>query len=240
MQRSVNRRAAGRALASIAGLSLALTALIGFAHTTRGRPLLAWLGGGHAKSGGCPFGYDVARTPEQKEAARRGFAAVHAGEGRAAARPALGFALDRTTRADVAAWASTHGVSCKAPRSGPDLDCAGVPDAALPEPYRGAPIVSLWLTFDGGDRLVAAVAVREAPGAAPVSATFGAVVAEVDRLAGAHATREGDASPAALASGLLREASAEQRFHDYYAVIRAANLGNRFALTEEYRSLPEG
>ena len=85
-----------------------------------------------------------------------------------------------------------------------------------------------------------AVVVREAPRAEAVSAAFEAIAGEIDRAAGPRTAEGGDPSPAGLAAGLLRQASAEYRFHDYYAVLRATNMGDRFALTEEYRALPDG
>ena len=42
-----------------------------------------------------------------------------------------------------------------------------------------------------------------------------------------------------ISGGSLKQASAEYRFRDYYALARATNMGQGFALTEEYRSLPE-
>ena len=47
----------------------------------------------------------------------------------------------------------------------------------------------------------------------------------------------GDSAPSSLAAGLLRQASAEFRFSDYYAIARVTNMGDGFMLTEEYRSL---
>ena len=40
-----------------------------------------------------------------------------------------------------------------------------------------------------------------------------------------------------ITSGLLRQASAEYRFRDYYAIARATNLGDEYVLTEEYHAL---
>jgi hypothetical protein len=227
-----------KALAGAAGLALAFTAAVGVAHTRAGRPLLAWMGGGHAK-GGCPFGYDAARTPEERAAALRQFATTHAGEARAAARPALGFTLDVTTRADVLAWAAARGVACRAPRSGPDLTCDDVPAEALPDARAGARLAGLWMTFGPRDELVSVTAVRRHPSAETIAAAFGDVTATVAREAGPPVSTEGDASAARLAAAPLRQASAEYRFRDYYALARATNMGSAFALTEEYRSLPE-
>ena len=131
------RRFVKRALAAVVGLLVVFTVVVGFAHTRAGRPLLAFMAFGKAKGGACPLGYDVAQTPAQKESSRRAFAASHGAAERAAARPALGFDLDRTTRADVRAWASAHGIACKEGRTGPDLDCAGRPRTP-PSPRRSA------------------------------------------------------------------------------------------------------
>ena len=48
-----------------------------------------------------------------------------------------------------------------------------------------------------------------------------------------------DSDPRVLTQGALRQASAEFRFRDYYALARATNLGQSFVLTEEYRALPD-
>ncbi|MEI2746759.1 MAG: hypothetical protein V9G22_15735 [Ottowia sp.] len=239
MPRFVLPRAAKRAVLATAGLALAFTAVMGFAHTKPGRPLLVWMKIKGAAPGGCPLGYNVAQTPAQREAARRRFASSHAGEFRALLRPALGFSLDETTRDDVQTWANEHGVSCKKPRSGPDLDCSDVPSRALPEPYRGVPIGSLWMTFGDKGTLTSVIAVRRDASAEAISATFVALTAEVDKEAGAKRSSEGNPSAAALSSAPLKQASAEYRFRDYYALARATNMGQGFALTEEYRSLPE-
>ena len=224
---------------SVLGLALAFTAFMGFAHTRAGRPLLALMGhGAHGPSaGGCPLGFDRAATPAQRATARARFAADHRGEGRATARPALGFRLDETTRADVTAWAASHGVTCKKPRSGADVDCADLPEALLPDASRGAGVRSLWLTFGADDTLVSVVAVRRDASAGVISAAFRAVTGDLASEAGPAATVEGDPSAARLSSGLLQQASAEYRFRDYYALARATNMGDGFVLTEEYRSL---
>ena len=231
-------RAAKISIGSVLGLAMALFALVGFAHTKAGRPLLAMMGRHGGAKVGCPLGYDVAATPQQKEAARERFASAHRGEGLATARPALGFSLDVTTRADVMAWASANGVACQKPRAGADLDCAGVPDAALPEEFRGVGVQSLWLDFGAKDTLISVTAIRRDASAALISATFGAVTLDLAKEAGPAASAEGDGSAARLSSGLLQQASAEYRFRNYYALTRATNMGDAFVLTEEYRSLP--
>jgi len=240
-----------RALKITAVSSLALgtlfTAVVGFAHTPPGRPLLAvmgrWMGSSMtAKAGGkCPLGYDVKASPAEKEATRRQFAAVHAGTERAHARPALGFELDKTTRAEITNWATTHDVKCVVPKAGSDLDCSDVPAEALPSGEPGMGFHSLWFTFGAGDALTSAIGVRRDARVEEISSTFKRVTDEVSKAAGPPTLVQGDPSPATLSSGALYQASAEYRFRDYFVITRATNMGRAqgFVITEEYRSLPD-
>jgi hypothetical protein len=228
-------------------LGSAFTAIVGFAHTAPGKPLLAVMGRAMgmptaARAGGkCPLGYDVKATPDQKEAARRQFASSHAGTDRAQARPALGFVLDKTTRADITNWATAHDIRCTVPKSGSDLDCSDVPAEALPDGETGIGLHILWFTFGLGDTLTSAIGVRRDASVETVSSTFRRVTDEVSREAGPPATTVGDPSPGMLSSGALYQASAEYRFRNYFALTRATNMGPRqgFVITEEYRSLPD-
>ncbi len=127
------RRMLRRVVQGTVALLVLGTAVIGFAHTKPGRPILKLLGMGKS-AGGCPFGYDKPATAEARDKARLHFAKVHRGATRAADRPALGFALDTTSRADVVAWSAAHGVAC-APGKTADLACSEVA-AAAPLPGR--------------------------------------------------------------------------------------------------------
>lgn len=232
-------RAAVKALAVLGSVLVALTALVGFAHTRAGRPLLAAMGAVLGKGGPrCPLGYDQGATPEQKEARRARFAATHRGVERARLRPALGFTLDGTTRDDVVAWARRHALTCSPGRSAAaDLSCADVPPSALPDGTVGVANTTLWFSFGPGDRLVSVLRVAEAPTAPPVESAFAATVDALEREVGATTTRSGDVDE--IVRGALYQASAEVRCRDYYAVARATNVGHGFALTEEFRSLPD-
>jgi hypothetical protein len=235
-----------RVLLGVVGLGVAFTAVVGVAHTRPGRPLLGIIGpmlgmgpAQGARKGGCPFGFDVAASPAQREASRTQFAATHHGDWPALSRPALGFTFDRTTRSDVMSWAAEHHVQCTKPKSGVDLNCAHVPDSLLPPSWQGAPVTNLWMNFGEGDRLISLVALRSTRSAETIGETFGKVSAAMTAEAGPPVKVDGDASPAGLSAGLLRQASVEYRFRDYYAVARATNMGHDgFLLTEEYRSLP--
>jgi hypothetical protein len=233
-------------LVVVSGVTAAavFTGVMGFAHTHAGkpllvamRPLMSLLAG---KNAACPFGYDKKATPEEKEAARVAFSATHHGDELARARPALGFALDATTPADVMAWAKGHGVDCKEKAGGvtqSDIECRSVPDSVLPESARGASVSSLWLTFGGRSTLTKVVAVRRDPSPEAISKAFATVTGDVTREAGTATATEGQGSVAELSLGLLHESTAEYRFQNYYVMTRAANMGSAYVMTEEYRSL---
>ena len=243
MTMTARNRQLARVLGGLGGFVVVATALIGLAHTKVGRPLRPLLvlieRVVPASTARCPLGYDVKATPEAREVGRRQFARAHAGPRAAGARPALGFSLDVTSRSDVQVWAAAHSIRCTPPRAGADLECTNVPASALPAEFGGVGLQSLWLNFGVGDRLVAVRAIGNAPDVAPVSDAFVALTATMRRRVGQPAKEQGEATAASLAAGALKQASAEYRFKDYYAIARATNLGPKgFALTEEYRSLP--
>ena len=234
-----------RAALALALVALLGTGVIGFAHTAPGRPLLALIGPalGMAKAApgpqGCPFGFDRAASPAERDARRLRFAALHRGEAVARARPALGFTLGQTTRTEVLAWAKSHRLLCTTPRSGDGLECQQVPLAFLPTPGEsGALLQGLWLGFGEGERLESVVALRKEPRPEPVSAAFAALARSLAEQAGPPSLQQGDGSAQGLAAGLLAQSSAEYRFRDYYALARVTNLGDGYLLTSEYRALP--
>jgi hypothetical protein len=233
------RVAVPRASRAGALLGAALVALIALAHTRAARPVLRWAARALGPAASCPLGYDRAATPEQKEAARARFARAHGGSTTPAARPALGFDLGRARRADVLAWASHGGLSCKAGRGMFDIACDDVPDSDLPEADRGAGAQALWFVFGADERLITVTAVAHSDRPEPIGAAFRSVSSRLTRDAGPPAATAGDPAPAALASGPLYQASVEYRFRGYYAVARATNVGAGYALTQEYRALPD-
>ena len=229
-----------RALARVMAIGMGATALVagavGLAHTSAGRPLLGAVT--RMAHGGCPFGYDKPMSPAQRERASSTFAASHRGEHSAASRPALGFELDVTTRAEVVARLGKQGIACTASKGLSDLTCNGVPSAALAGATAPAPARDLWFTFGTKQQLLSVIAVSRDVQAEPVSHAFVATRDALDRDAGAVSQVHGNADPQALSAGALHQASAEFRFTDYYALARVTNLGKGFMLTEEYRSLP--
>ena len=227
------------ALGFVFGLGVLFTGVMGFAHTRPGQPLLRLLGRVYSpSSASCPLGYDKQATPEQKDAARKRFADAHPGATVAAGRPALGFVFDKTTREDVLAWSKANHVECTAPGTGNDLECKRVPSGLLPQGFGGVGLSSLWLNFGGDNTLTSLTTVRRDSSAERISSAFRDVNDSLAHAAGAAAKVTGNAEPAELSLGLLRQASAEYEFRNYYAAARATNMGDAFLMTEEYRSLP--
>ncbi len=230
-----------------AGLGLAFVALMGVAHTKPGRPLLALLfgapgAGAAGRAGGCPLGFDQGGgDPARREAGRLRRAEGLRGEGKASGRPALGFALDATTRAEIEAWAAKAGVSCvepAAPLFGADLDCSNVASGRLHRDASALDARSLWFQFDEAGLLVGVRAARYTPDPGAAAAALGAGVERLGREAGAPARRRGEPSAEYLAAGLLRQARVEFAFQDYFAAATATKLGqNEYVVVDEYRSL---
>ncbi len=181
---------------------------------------------GHHGTGVCPFGYGGA-SPAAKRVAR-----VAVADGRL--RPALGFALDRTTAGDVAAWADANHVACKAQHGGTVLECTDVPPSAVPGSLA---VTAAWLRFAGDGTLASVTTTRRDRDVGAVSGAFAALAAEVTHSAGAPAIATGSAKPDVLSHGTLRQAMVEYKLADYHAVLRATNMGDGYVLTEEYATL---
>jgi hypothetical protein len=119
-------------------------ALVGVLHMPFARGLLM-------QAGGCPMA--TAASPEQIDQAHQAALAKVRGTERAPARPAFGFALEKTTRDDVTTWASHQNLSCETDR-GKVLRCNAVPAAAVGVPAVQGPITTLSFAFNAKDILV--------------------------------------------------------------------------------------
>jgi hypothetical protein len=214
---------------------LILTAAIGLLHTPWARPLLA-------RIGGCP----VSRvSAAQADALRlRGLARTLTGSRPAPLRPALGFALDRTTAADVTRWAATARVACRPKHIGLlTLHCAGVPRAALPTRDRPAGAVTaelpatiedLAFTFSPTGRLVSVDAFTRSVPAGEARAAYAAATADLGAALGAPTDEAGGAAPESLA--LFAGARRRYRFSDYAAILSLSRLPSGLAVREQYLS----
>lgn len=188
------------------------TGLIGFAHTSAGKPLLRYL------TGSCPIGEPL--EDAQLDAARLTAVAPLRGATPAAARPALVFELDRSTQADVVAWAAQHGVACHEERMG--LRCVDVPAGAAD----AAPFDEVLVRFDQSGRLVSIVASFSTQDVEAAVQRWTALSARVEQQAGAATARRGEATPTWLRKNTLGQAAASFHYADYLADITATNLGH--------------
>ena len=190
-------------------------------HLAPVRAMLGWkpLGANGSRSAFCPLGYGA--QPERTATAPIVIPTTP--------RPALGFVLDVTTRAQVTAWAEEHDIECTARRGA--LECANVPAGAV----GGASLAltSVWFRFDR-DTLVGIQTVRRSPVVADVVAAFGAVETAMTKVVGDPSRREGVAVADSLSRGALRQAMVEYSAPSYRAVVRATNMGDGYVLTESY------
>jgi hypothetical protein len=163
------------------------------------------------------------------------------GETRAGARPALIFALDRSTRDDVAAWAGAHHVRCNDELARTAMRCVDV-DPRSVGGTAGSSIDDLFFRFDPRGVLVAVDAMHA--GASPDDALR--QVADVEaRLArdlgtAASGTVHGERSATYVGGAAMSQVSIEYRFRDYAADVSATNFGSRgIIVREQYRAIPD-
>lgn len=206
-----------------AGSLVGFTAIAGAMHIPSVQHAMGWVDASGEPV--CPFGHGAAgpRAPR----------VVDTSLPPAGSRPALGFALDTTTRADLDVWAADHGVTCTAkPRDPNVVSCAAVPAAALGS---NLDATTAWFEFGAAGTLASIKTTRRADTSAPVTSEYRATTAVVSAHAGTP-TRVDDAHLAILDRGAFHQAVAEYKFRDYRAVIRATNMGDGFLLTEQYAS----
>jgi hypothetical protein len=212
-----------------AGALAAAVAIIGLLHTPLARPLLMRLGG-------CPMA-GARMTPKEMDAARRIAVSGNRGARSAPEKPALGFALNSTTLAEVHAWAARERVACEEERPG-FVTCKNVEPNAVGRPAREGAIDELDLGFDVHGRMVNVTALRGhlSSGAAAASARdiqtwLGGHLGPADKTNGAF-----DASRLAGA-GAESLASVQYRFSDYFADVMAMTLpGAGPSVREHYMS----
>ncbi len=243
---------------------VALTGLIGFAHTPRGRALRPLLfavnrvapGANRAAvaavaavapatpgatDGSCPLGYDKGMSLADVEAQRMRQVASNRGSAPAPAKPALGFSLGTSVRADVQRWASDHHVTCTTPRGPVQIVCTKVAPEALPASFAGLPIAEVFFQFDPADRLVAVGTARSTMDAALAVRISEAVDRELAGQLGTTGKVLGERDAAFLQGATLRHIRTEYRFVDYYASTSVMNMGGgRLSLSERFELLTTG
>lgn len=209
-------------------LTVLFVAVMGFAHTPWGRPILGWFSG----VPGCPLGFDDA-DPVQTEVFRTNILRKNtAGAAPSRATPALAFDLGRSTRADVETWAKSLGLACESKRQGSVLNCpnASAADTASP------PIDELHLQFDPQGTLVAVNVFRKETKGPSAVAFMTERVSGLQQQVGPPTKADGKLDASWLDGGAFHVARQEFRYKDYLAVVSATNMGARgVRLREEYQ-----
>ncbi|MDQ3366120.1 MAG: hypothetical protein M3680_11905 [Myxococcota bacterium] len=178
-------------------------------------------------TGACPFGDGAARVASDAPTVPRSGPVART-------RPALGFTLGTTTRAQLASWATQHAVTCTPRRGGTLIECGDVPAALLADHGAALGGTTAWFELDDRGVLTTVKMLRRATGADPIARAFAATELALTTRAGAPAITDGSAAPEVLASGAFRQATRDYRFADYRALVRATNLGDGYVLTESY------
>jgi hypothetical protein len=211
-----------------AGIAVAAGALlVAVGHAPVARPLVARLARATGLTrAGCPLGAHV--EPAKLEAERARATAALAGDAPAASRPALGFALGRSTKDEVRASMEARGARCDEELAGLAVRCheGDTGDA--------------FFRFDTRGALSAVDAMRETADADEAATWMRDVAARLSREAGPPASQPPDAVGAYLRGGALRRASYTYRFRDYAADVSAVSMGGpRVVLREQYRAIAD-
>jgi hypothetical protein len=222
----VGRRVKRAVLGTGATLTL-LTALIGFAHTPAGRPMLQWIAG----RAGCPVGGPI--EPEARDAAILEARQVFKGDLPAASHEALVFTLGETTSETVRAWAADQGIAC-VDEEPARVRCKDVPGAALGVEM---PVADLLVSFDAKDRLQG-IDVHTGTLAADEAARLVGVRTEsIAKQAGPATSTAGVATGEWLSSGPLRQVSASFHYADRRAELTATNFGEGRVVLREFHQI---
>jgi hypothetical protein len=218
-----------RTLAKVAGGLGGATLLIGAMHMPFARGLLM-------RVGGCPLA-GAKMTPAQMDTARHLAMAANHATTEARARPALGFALDATTLADVHTWAARTQADCDDVREG-IVKCEHVAPKALGLAAVEGTIDELTLGFDARGHLVNVTTLRA--GLRPDEAACSAqgIVSSLYGSLGVATESAGDFAATHLAqAGAASLATRSYRYRDYVADVTAMNFpATGLALREHYMS----
>ena len=211
---------------AVAGINI--TALVGVLHMPFAAPLLRALPGAV-----CPL---TKGSPEQIDRAHEiGAESIRRSAMKAAPiRPALGFELDRSTKADLDAWAAKHGVTCKNISGNETLQrCSDVPPEAVGHDPSLGRLEEVTFEFRATGTLTTVQTMRRSLTNDQAAATARWLE---DRLAGQlgpPSTSGGEATAAHLGHGLMSTFVAEHSFTDYRASVAATNLAPTGVMVRE-------
>jgi hypothetical protein len=212
------------ALALFAVISLAI-GVIGWLHTATGRVAYARVFGAS-----CPVGRASAQDVER---GRVHVARAVRGTTRAAERPALGFVLDRTTRAEVDQWASRNGVECRERRERTLLLCGVTSASAVGREGPSFDEVTFAFT-PGALRLVNLTAVRYRLSPDEAVRHVTTLEARMRASVGAPSRRAGELDAQHLGSGPYATSAIYYAFSDYVADVTATNIPTQGVLVREH------
>ncbi|MGH7271535.1 MAG: hypothetical protein ACREJ3_13985, partial [Polyangiaceae bacterium] len=183
--------------------------------------------------GGCPMA-GAHMTAKEMEHARHMGLADHRGTVAAPSRPALGFALDATTLADVHAWADRAGVDCKDKHPGLVV-CAGVnPGTMGLDPAEGT-IDELALGFNTRGLLVNETTFRSHLSPQVAASAARDIVSSLVAKLGPAKESAGAFDAARLSSPSATSISTvSYLYRDYVAEVSAMNLPNSGPLIREH------
>lgn len=216
-----------------AAATTVLTAAVGVLHFPFAAPVLRMI----FPASVCPV---TKGTPAQIDRAHAlGAAAIrNAAVSPAAARPALGFELDKTRKSDLDAWASRYGISCGSIAGNENLQrCTAVPAAAVNQANDLASLEEVTFEFQSTGELVNVQTLRRR--LTPTQAADAVARLERDAAAalGQPSTLAGEPTAAHLARGFLATYVAVHTFTDYRATVSATNLAETgIMVREEYLS----
>jgi hypothetical protein len=210
------RVARARRWAWLGGGTLALFGVVAWLHTPMARPLLMRLGG-------CPMA-GARMTVAQMETARRLSVAHGRGTTNAPSRPALGFALDATTLAEVHAWAAREHLDCEDARAG-FITCKNVAPLAVGRSAGEGPLDELDLGFDAREHLVNVTTLRAHMSPAVAAQAARDIATRLDGLLGPADKATGAFDALRLARGGAESLAAVQyRYRDYFADVATMTL----------------
>ncbi|MBX7078759.1 MAG: hypothetical protein K1X88_06180 [Nannocystaceae bacterium] len=219
-----------RVLGVLALGSAAFVAVVGFAHTPAGRPLLRYLPG---MGSSCPHAAAATMTADDRDRVRVQTLAQYRGEAPAASRDAAGFQLGSASRDEVERWALAHALACTA--AGSSLRCDAVPAGALPP---GHVADTIHFGFDARDRVVSVDLSSRLPDAAIAAQWVERSDARLRAQLGEPTAQRGEATAAFMARAPLAQVASEFRRTELRAKVSVTNLGHgRFAARETYQQL---
>jgi hypothetical protein len=208
-------------------LAILFTGFMGFAHTRSGRPVLVWLGNVTGKHQVCPLGFDKVASLAERDQIRKKESLVLAKLPAAKNRDAFQFEIGKSTRADFIRWVNSQSGACHEHQANYQLECAGS--------FFSTQSTTLWVEFDSHDTLMSLRGIEKFGQPNAALEFYKGLAGRLEKPIGKSTKYSGIADRPFLDSGLLAQASIQQRFNNFQASIRITNMGKEFAVTQNFR-----